>query len=285
MYTPLPHQPPQGVHPDIQRYGPQAPREVVDGFFESLTLQTAVLLRLAMPWGILPDYEGRGGSVLESLAGALPLAVPRGGGDAIVAALTKTLTARGGQYRTASAVRRIVVETTADGPQATGVELGDRTRLTARAVVGCGGPLPTLLDLVGEAALGADGVAAVRGYELDEFALFAVRLTLARAPAYAGGGADDALLVNLGVETPDALDALWAEIRGGTLPVPRGLYATVPTRFTATDGDVGRHVAVLLRNRLWIGVAYEASGGNGRSGPHCLADTRPIPSPPCSRCG
>src|SRR5579884_1214249 len=246
------------IHPDFQRYGPQSPRDVADGFFESLPLQAAVLHQLLVPWGILPDYRGHGVTTLRALSGAAPFAVALGSGQQTAQALARALTARGGQYRVGQTVRRVLVEPGAGGSATTwrvvGVELADGSQLRSRVVASSGGLAQTLLEMVGAEALGPDLTAEVRGCHLDEYALFIVHVALAQPPHYpcedeqtVGAAVDHALRVLIGVESPDEIDALWREIRAGTLPEPRGLVVTVPTLFDPRQAPPDHHTAVLLQ--------------------------------------
>jgi len=246
------------IHPDLQRYGPQSPRDIAEGFFESPPLQAAVLHQLLVPWGVLPDYRGHGSATLRALSGAAPFAVAAGSARRTAQALVRALVRQGGEYRVEQTVGRILVEPGEGGAagawRAVGVALADGTQLRARAVASSGGLRQTLLDLVGQEALGPSLAAQVSAFRLDEYALFAVHLALAQPPHYpcedthtVGAAVDRALRVLIGVESPAEIDALWREIRAGTLPEPRGMVVTVPTLFDPSQAPPDRHTAVLLQ--------------------------------------
>jgi phytoene dehydrogenase-like protein len=248
--------------PDLARYAALSPREVVADLFESPAVQAALLQQLVVPWSILPDYAGMGAAVFLALGNAAPLAVALGGAHVTAQALIRALVRRGGRYQVLKTVRRVLVE---DGA-AVGVELADGTAIRARAVVSSGGLQQTLLDLVGEEPLEPALAERVRGFQLDEYALFGVHLALARAPDYPladrrdvarspepGQGphnlplAGDALRVFVGAETPDELAALWRDVRAGTLPEPRGMTVIAPSLFDGRQAPRGHHTAVLLQ--------------------------------------
>jgi phytoene dehydrogenase-like protein len=166
--------------PSLQQFADRTPHEVVEALFQSLEVRTAFLQQLVVPWGILPDYVGMGWAVFLALSGAAPLAVSLGGAHVTAQALIRALVRRGGRYQVLKPVRRVLVE---DGA-AVGVELADGTRLRARAVVSSSGLAQTLLDLVGAEHWDGALLEDVRGFQLDEFALFGVHVALARAPSY-----------------------------------------------------------------------------------------------------
>jgi phytoene dehydrogenase-like protein len=62
-----------------------------------------------------------------------------------------------------------------------------------------------------------------------------------------GGEADRALRVLIGVETQDEVDDLWADVRAGRLPEPRGMVVSVPSLHDMRQAPAGHHVAVLLQ--------------------------------------
>jgi phytoene dehydrogenase-like protein len=247
---------------ELRRYAALSPRAVVTDLFESPSVQAALLQQLVVPWGILPDYAGMGAAVFLALGGAAPLAVALGGAHVTAQALIRALVRRGGRYQVLKTVRRVLVE---DGA-AVGVELADGSQLRARAVVSSGGLAQTMLDWVGEAALEPALAERVRGFQLDEYALFGVHLALARAPDYPladrrdverapnpGDGphnlplAGDALRVFVGAETPEELDGLWRDVRAGRLPEPRGMTVVTPSLFDGRQAPHGHHTAVLLQ--------------------------------------
>ncbi|HLH22513.1 MAG TPA: NAD(P)/FAD-dependent oxidoreductase [Chloroflexota bacterium] len=247
---------------ELRRYAALSPRQVAAELFESPQVQAAALQQLVVPWGILPDYAGMGAALLLALAGTIPLAVALGGAHVTAQALIRALVRRGGRYQVLKPVRRILVE---DGA-AVGVALADGSEIHARAVVSSGGLAQTLLDLVGPDALAPELAARVRGFQLDEHALFGVHLALARAPDYLladrrtaarapspGQGphnlplAGDALRVFIGGETPEELDVLWRDVRAGALPEPRGMTVIVPSLFDGRQAPRGHHTAVLLQ--------------------------------------
>src|SRR5262249_51527689 len=85
----------------------------------------------------------------------------KGGMGVLSEALRRSITDKGGEVRTKTGVGRIVIE---DG-RATGVELRDGTRLTARVVLSNLDKPPTLLGLVGRERLDADTTRRVEAIE------------------------------------------------------------------------------------------------------------------------
>lgn len=81
----------------------------------------------------------------EAKGGGDGLAIPAGGMGAVTEALAASARAFGAEIRTATPVRRIVVE----GDRATGVELESGEILTARTIASSADPKTTFLDLAG----------------------------------------------------------------------------------------------------------------------------------------
>jgi phytoene dehydrogenase-like protein len=181
------------------------------------------------------------GSVLTWLhrlaSGAASPSQPRGGMGAVGAALARAATAAGAQVRTATAVRRILVE----DDRACGVELAGGEVLHARCVVSSLEPKATLLGLLGAAQLDTNFVRSLthlRGTGL------AAKLHLAlSAPPRFSGATPDALRGRIvHAPTPDYIERAFNASKYGEPSAEPALEITVPSANDPSLAPPGAHV-------------------------------------------
>lgn len=159
-------------------------RELVDEYLVSDKAKA-----LIAPWGLHLDFgpDVAGGAVfpfLEAFADQRAgMAVARGGAGTLVGALVALLRAHGGELRTSSRVRRIVVQ---DGA-AVGVELDGGARILAtRAVVACVTPTALGGELLGPSDLPGPTRRALAAYRYGPGTMM-VHLSLSRPVPWAAG--------------------------------------------------------------------------------------------------
>src|SRR6185369_17273545 len=158
-------------------------------------------------------------------------------------ALRRSITDKGGEVRTRTAVRSIVV---ADGC-ATGVELRDGTRLDARAVLSNLDKPATLFELVGRRHLDADTIRRVDGIE-QRGAYMHLLFKLKRLPSYGPPfehlNADPRTRFNTTlVPDPELQQASWEACRRGEIPEHPAVGMQIPTVMDPSLAPDGFHIA------------------------------------------
>ena len=239
------------------RMGRSSPADVVSQLFESDAARAAVLLQLAVPRGVLSDYDGLGMLVPLAVTLVERSHLARGGSHVIAHALWRSLTASKVAVRGCLGVKRILVER----GRAVGVELdtGEKIRAT-RAVVSAVDLPQTFEELLPPNTLDRELRAEIDGFKLDEFSLFGLHLALAEPPRYTAAAFDPdidrAFKVGIGFDSVDDFRVVWESIRGGVPPNPPGLYACCPTIHDPTQAPEGKHTAF-----LWAPAPYELADG------------------------
>jgi phytoene dehydrogenase-like protein len=129
--------------------------------------------------------------------------------------------------------------------------LEDGTRLGARQfVVSTLNPQQTVLELTGEGHWPPGVAARVRDYRYNRVGpLFGVNVALREPPAYRAAEANPdiarAFMVILGLETPEAVDAMYRDHPAGRLTRPLTLWGAAPTVHDPTQARAGFHTAFL----------------------------------------
>jgi len=167
----------------------------------------------------------------------------KGGMGVLSEALRRSITDKGGEVRTKTGVGRIVIE---DG-RATGVELRDGTRLTARAVLSNLDKPATLFGLVGREHLDADTTRRVEAIE-HRGAYMHVLWKLRRLPRFGPPfehlNADPRTRFNTTiVPDPELQQASYEACRRGLLPEHPPIAMQIPTVMDPTLAPEGFHIA------------------------------------------
>jgi len=166
----------------------------------------------------------------------------KGGMGALSDALCRSIAEKGGEVRLRSAVRRIVVE----GGRATGVELRDGTRLSARAVVSNLDKPATLFGLVGREHLDADTIERVDKIE-HRGAYMHLLFKLSRLPehgVFAHLNSDPRTRFNTTlVPDPELQQASYEACRRGELPEHPAVGMQIPSVMDPSLAPEGFHVA------------------------------------------
>lgn len=181
----------------------------------------------------------------------------KGGSHRLSSAIFRVLIRAGGTVIDDAEAARIVLD---DGGAAVGVETADGRMFRARAVVSTLNPEQTFRRLVGDAALPEDLRDRVAGWEWEERTLFGLHLGVRGEVSFRAPGADDALLVFLGLETEDDLHDHLARVDAGAADAGAAgaaewIHVTVPTRFDPSQAPPGHHVvraeAVVRYDEPW----------------------------------
>jgi phytoene dehydrogenase-like protein len=232
-----------------------SPTEVTETLFEDDTVRTslffstsAVRMREALP--------ATGFGTLRMLLRLGRYGLARGGSNMIAKALVNFLTAHGGKIRQQSSVERILVEQ----GRAVGVRLEGGAEYRARkAVVSNVDPGRTFLQMVGEEHLPKEEVERVKGWRMNESALFGAHMVLREPPRYTVAekypDMNECFHQTFGYDVPEEMLEHFREIEAGRVPSKPGGEAWVPTLFDRSQGPGGFHTA-----GFWQFVPYEVDG-------------------------
>jgi len=167
----------------------------------------------------------------------------KGGMGSLSEALRRSITEKGGEVRTRTAVKRILIE---DG-RAAGVELRDGQRITARAVVSNLDKAATLFGLVGREHLDADLIRRVESVEQRGayvHLVFKLRRLPSWGPPFEHLNADPRTRFNTTlVPDPELQQASWEACRRGELPEHPAVGMQIPTVMDPSLAPEGYHLA------------------------------------------
>lgn len=227
---------------DMGRFLLQSPRVWLEETFRSPHLRATL-----GAWGMHLDYapDVAGGALfpwLEGMAGqAFGMVLAKSGAAAIIDALVAEVSARGGHVECKAHVARILH----DGGVATGVELADGRRITARKAVIAGVAPGALLRLTGGTGNAGfdrsmDGFAHAPGTMMIHLAMDAL------PPWAAGTDLHRFAYVHL-APSLDQMARTYAQAKAGLLPDEPVLVVGQPTVVDPSRAPAGKHV-------LWVQV-------------------------------
>jgi phytoene dehydrogenase-like protein len=181
-----------------------------------------------------------------------------GGSSVTAEALAKVVEVNGGTVMRNAHVAKIVL----DGKRATGVELADGTRFTAKkAVVTNVEPKQTFMKMIGEEHLDPFLTRQIKRYRPDEFTLFTPHFAMNEAPQWKAAEFNPDVLKSWTVGVmPDLCDdaylQLWADIRTGKASKTYLPMAVIPTLVDPTQAPPGKHTML-----LWQPAVYDLAEG------------------------
>jgi phytoene dehydrogenase-like protein len=184
-----------------------------------------------------------------------------GGSSVTAEALTKVIEANKGTVLRNVHVSKIILT----GQRATGVELADGTRFTARKAIATNvEPKQTFMKMIGEEHLDPFFVRQVKRYRHDEFTLFTPHFAMHQAPQWKAAEFNPDVLkswtVGVMPDPPDdAYLHLWADIRTGKASTTYLPMAVIPTLVDPTQAPPGKHTML-----LWQPAVYDLAGGAAR---------------------
>ena len=242
----------------LLRWGPMAVADLVAEFFEDETLRAAVAADGILGTRLGPWSAGSGMVLLlraanEAVAPARSW-FARGGPGTIANVLARALRDAGGDIRTETRVRRIIV----DGEQARGVALDGGSEVRARAVISAVDPKQTFLKLCDPIDLAPEFLWRMRNYRASG-TLAKINLALSAAPAFTGVSAD-ALGARLRIAPDiDYLERAFDHSKYGRYSPEPYIEATIPSVLDASLAPKGAHVLSAyvqfapydLRGRQW----------------------------------
>jgi phytoene dehydrogenase-like protein len=199
--------------------------------------------------------KGFGHSIPALLASERMAQMCVGGSARLAEALVKDIREHGGEVRTSSEPRAILIR----NGRSAGVELASGDRIGARFVASGLNPQQTFLKLID-----AEGVSpslreqAVR-FQYNLLApLFALNLALREAPRYAAAERDPALakafMIILGLERFDQFHEIVAAHERGQIP-ETVMWGACPTQFDPRQAPAGGHTAF-----MWEKLPYAVHG-------------------------
>ena len=189
----------------------------------------------------------------KGLATSFPLLVGKidnwhvcvGGSHALAHALWETFGQAGGRVFLQHGVDRILVE---DG-KAVGLQLEDGSSVRARQLVASSINVEQTFLKMMDRSLLPDGFAeAVETTPHMDWSYFSVHLAMTRSPQYRAAefdpDVDQAWVVNVGYDSPEAINQHWEAVRAGKLPgaCPN---AAVNSLFDPTDAPEGQYTGLL----------------------------------------
>lgn len=226
---------------DFARFLLSSPRAWLEETFEHPHVR-ALLAAWGMHLDFAPDVAG--GAMfpyLEGMAGqAFGMVIGKGGADTIVKALVAAITARGGLLETGASVTRILH----DGRRASGIELADGRRITARRAVIAGVAPRALHHLTGDTTPAFDR--AMDGFRHAPGTMM-IHLATDALPQWRAG---EALQRHAYVHIAPSLDQMartYQQAQAGLLPDEPILVVGQPTVFDPSRAPEGKHV-------LWVQV-------------------------------
>ncbi|WP_206057346.1 NAD(P)/FAD-dependent oxidoreductase [Nitratireductor sp. XY-223] len=236
-----------------------SPRTWLSETFESDHVR-ATLAAWGMHLDFAPDIAG--GAIfpyLESMANqSFGMVIGKGGADTLTRALLALVEEGGGTVRCGSAVTRIVT----DGPRATGVELGDGTRIAAKRAVVANISPRNLAELTGGGTGDADFDRAMAGYAHAPGTMM-MHLALSELPDWK---ASPKLREFAYVHIAPSLDQMartYQQAVAGLLPDEPVIVVGQPTAIDPSRAPEGKHVLWVQVRMVPAEIAGDAKGEIG----------------------
>jgi phytoene dehydrogenase-like protein len=238
-----------------------SPLEFVQREFEHPTVRAGLLFFNGLREVDL-RVRGFGHHIAALLASPAKAQMSCGGTAALARALEAVVRESGGEFRTMTELKRIVVE----GGRAIGVETADGEFIRAKHfVVSSLNPHQTFLDLLDDALVPADIRDRVKRFQYNLLApLFALHLNLREPPRYTASasypGLDHAFMVIMGLDHSDQFGDIVRHHENGTIP-PTVMWGACPTLFDPSQAPAGQHTGF-----MWEKLPYRLKGNPDWSG-------------------
>ena len=181
-------------------------------------------------------------------------AIPTGGTESLVSALTAAAADAGAQLRTGAAVGRILVQASQDGLQANGVELVNGEAIMATRIISSADPRRTFLELVGVENLEIEFTNRIRRLRCDGY-VAKLHLALDEEPRFQGLARPDGRMII--APDMDALEFAFDDAKYGECPQRPVMEIVVPSLNDAALAPAGQHV--LSAHVMY--VPYQLKGG------------------------
>ena len=225
-----------------------SPREFLDANFESDHVKATLA-----PWALHLDFppDAAGGALfpyLEAMANqSFGMVIGRGGADTVVRALVGLVEEQGGTVRTNAEVASITRSGTRSGGRATGIELTDGTRVTAKRAVIAGVAPQGMERLLGEGGAGDasydEGLAAFRHGP----GTMMIHVAADALPEWSAGAELSRFAYVHLASSLHAMGAAYSDAKAGLLPREPVLVVGQPTAIDPSRAPEGHHT-------LWVQV-------------------------------
>lgn len=232
-------------------------RDLMEENFES------DLLKAALSWdGLIgskmaprsPNHTVLGMLYRMSGESAGDHALPNGGIDGLIAALTSSAKAASAEIKTGSRVARILIEADVGGLSAIGVELADGEKIMADRIVSAADPQRTFLELVGTQNLEIEFSNRIRRLRCDGY-VAKLHLALDGLPEFSGLERPDGRLII--ASDLDAIEFAFDDAKYGESPEHPVMEILIPSLHEASLAPAGQHV--LSAHIMY--VPYQLKGG------------------------
>ena len=166
-------------------------------------------------------------------------AIPAGGVNGLVEALSKSATSSGAEIRCNAQVARILIDGSADGLVAKGVQLADGERIEASKLISAADPKQTFLKLVGVEHLDIGFTNRIRRLRCDGY-VAKLHLALNDLPEFDGlERADGRMII---APDMDSIEFAFDAAKYGECPTQPVMEIVVPSMHDASLAPAGRHV-------------------------------------------
>lgn len=181
-------------------------------------------------------------------------AVPSGGIDGLISALSSAAITAGAKVRTGAAVERICIERDKEGLRASGVVLGDGAEITATRVVSAADPKRTFLKLVGVDNLEIEFTNRINRLRSDGY-VAKLHLALDGLPEFSGIDRPDSRMII--APEMDSIEFAFDDAKYGESSQAPVMEIVIPSVHDASMAPDGQHV--LSAHVMY--VPYERKGG------------------------
>jgi phytoene dehydrogenase-like protein len=180
--------------------------------------------------------------------------IPAGGIDSLVTALCMSATNSGVEIRSATAVDRILIDGSADGLKASGVQLADGEKIEADHIISATDPQRTFLELVGVEYFDIGFTNRIRRLRCDGF-VAKLHLALNGLPEFDGlEQADGRMII---APDLDAIEFAYDDAKYGGCPTEPVMEIVIPSLHDTSLAPSGQHV--LSAHVMY--VPYRLKGG------------------------
>jgi phytoene dehydrogenase-like protein len=180
--------------------------------------------------------------------------IPAGGVSGLIEALSASATASGAEIRCAATVGRILIDGSANGLVAKGVQLIDGEKIDADCVVSATDPQRTFLDLVGVENLDIGFTNRIRRLRCDGY-VAKLHVALNGLPEFTGCERPDGRMII--APDMDAIEFAFDNAKHGECPDKPVMEIVVPSVHDASLAPAGQHV--LSAHIMY--VPYQLKGG------------------------
>ena len=180
--------------------------------------------------------------------------IPTGGIDSLVTALCMSATNSGVEIRSATAVDRILIDGSADGLKASGVQLADGEKIEANHIISATDPQRTFLDLVGVEYFDIGFTNRIRRLRCDGY-VAKLHLALNGLPEFDGLEQPNGRMII--APDLDAIEFAYDDAKYGECSTEPVMEIVIPSLHDASLAPSGQHV--LSAHVMY--VPYRLKGG------------------------